>query len=235
MDKINKMFSKISPEYDFMNHLLSFNFDKSWREEAAKEAIIGKKEYSVLDVAAGTGDLSIEVAKIAENKGKKARIYAYDFNKDMLAIAKDKFKKEKRGNITIEFGNAFHIKHKAGSFDIVISGFGLRSFMYSKGGKKNLQKFVSESYRVLKPGGKVILLDMAMPDKKSQRSFFKAYSVVMLVIGSFVDRETYAWLVNTIKAFDKKELVRMMESSGFKDAKIRSLRSGIAFVATAEK
>lgn len=235
MDEINNMFSKISQQYDLMNHVLSFNFDKNWRSEAAKDTLIQKKKYSVLDVAAGTGDLSIAVSRAADENGKKAFVYAYDFNKNMLAIADEKFRREGIKNIKIEHGNAFKIGHKTGSLDIVISGFALRSFFYSKGGKKNLQKFITESYRVLKPKGKVILLDMAMPDSKPQRAFFRVYSLAMLAMGSFVDRETYAWLVKTIKSFDKKVLVSIMRSSGFRNIKTRSLRSGIAYIVTAEK
>jgi demethylmenaquinone methyltransferase/2-methoxy-6-polyprenyl-1,4-benzoquinol methylase len=235
MDNINKMFSKITPKYDLMNHVLSFNFDRSWRSKAAEETLIPKDEYSVLDVAAGTGDLSIAVDRIARKKGKKAKVYAYDFNKDMLALAKEKFGEEGLENIKIEHGNAFDIRHKTGSLDVVISGFALRSFRYSKDGRKGLQKFISESYRVLKPKGKVVLLDMAMPDNMLQRAFFSVYSVPMLIMGSFVDRYTYAWLVRTIKSFDKKMLVSMINSTGFRNTKIRSLRSGIAYLVTAEK
>ena len=234
-DEISTMFSKIHQKYDFMNHLFSFNFDKSWRDEAAKEAIITKGRYDVLDVASGTGDLAIAINKIAKDDNKKVRVLAYDFNKDMLAVAKEKFRKKDIKNIKIELGNAFNIRHKSDSFDVLTSGFGLRSFVFSKGGKRNLEKFLSESYRVLKSNGKIVLLDMAMPDEDSQRSFFKAYSVFMLAIGSLVDRETYFWLVRTIKAFDKKDLISAMKSSGFKNTKIRSLKSGIAFIATGEK
>lgn len=233
--EINEMFSDISPQYDFMNHLFSLNIDRSWRKEAAVEALIPKKRYEVLDVAAGTCDLAIAVSKAAEEKGKEVRICAYDFNKKMLEIGKEKIKKEGIGDIGIEVGNAFNIRHKAGSVDVITSGFGLRSFAFSKGGKDNLHKFISESYRVLKPGGKIILLDMAMPDKKADRIFFSAYSKVMLFLGSFVDREAYGWLVRTIKEFDKKELVRLMKISGFKDIRMKSLRSGIAYLVTAEK
>ncbi len=234
-DEINTMFSKIYQKYDFMNHLFSFNLDKSWRDEAAKEAIITKERYVVLDVASGTGDLAIAISKIAKESDKKVRVLAYDFNKDMLAVAKEKLGRECINDIEIELGNAFDIKHKASSFDVLTSGFGLRSFVFSKGGKRNLEKFLAESYRVLKPNGKIVLLDMAMPDEASQKAFFKAYSVFMLAVGSLVDRETYSWLVRTIKAFDKKELIGAMNSSGFRNTKIRSLRSGIAFIATGEK
>jgi demethylmenaquinone methyltransferase / 2-methoxy-6-polyprenyl-1,4-benzoquinol methylase len=233
--EINEMFSKIYQRYDLMNHILSFNFDKSWRDEAARDSMIAKEHYSILDVAAGTGDLSITINKMASKRGKKVYIYAYDFNKDMLAVAKEKFKRENMHNVKIEVGNAFSLKHKSRSLDVVTSGFALRSFFFSKGGKRNLQRFISESYRVLKPNGRIVLLDMAMPDGKSQRAFFRAYSYAMLAMGSFVDLDTYAWLVRTIKTFDKKQLVRMIESTGFSNVKIRSLRSGIAYIVTAEK
>ena len=163
-------------------------------------------------------------SKHAEERGKKVKVYAYDFNKDMLAVAKEKFAKEGIKNIKIEHGNAVDIKHKSGSIDVVISGFAMRSLMYSKGGKKNLQKFISEAYRILTPKGKVILLDMAMPDKKLNKEFFKVYSVFMVAAGSFVNKDTYAWLVRTIKSFDKNMLADMMKSTGFRNVKVRSLK-----------
>ena len=234
-EKINGMFSKIYKRYDLMNHLLSFNFDKSWRKEAAKDAMIPKRRYVILDVASGTGDLAIATSKMAIDNGKKTHIFAHDFNKDMLALAKEKFRAQGIKNIKVELGNAFHIKHGKNSIDVITSGFALRSFINAPGGKKNMQQFLSEAYRTLKPKGKVVLLDMAMPDSKLDRIFFKAYSVLMLAIGSFVDKDTYAWLVRTIKAFDKNELLEMMKSTGFRDVRIRSLKSGIAFIATGQK
>lgn len=234
-DKINKMFSKIYVRYDIMNHLLSFNFDKGWRREAAKDAMIQKDKYTVLDVASGTGDLAIDVSRMAKTHNKHVQIYAYDFNKDMLNIADEKFRRANITNIKNEVGDALRIKHKSNSIDVLTTGFALRSFLHSREGKKGLQKFISESYRVLKPHGKAILLDMAMPDRRSERAFFKVYSHLMLAIGSFVDKDTYAWLVHTIKSFDKKELIRMVKASGFRNVKIRNLRSGIAYIVTAEK
>ncbi len=229
------MFSKIYLKYDLMNHLMSFNFDKDWREDAANEVIIEKDKFNVLDVASGTGDLAIAINKAAQAKHKKVYIYAYDFNADMLDMARSKFRQEGMVNVKIEIGTAFKIAHKSNSVDVLTSAFALRSFANVKGDKRGLQKFISESYRVLRPGGKVVLLDMAMPDKEYQRSFFKIYSYVMLAMGSFVDRDTYAWLVRTIKSFDKKKLVKDMKSAGFKNIRYRSLKSGIAYLVTADK
>jgi demethylmenaquinone methyltransferase/2-methoxy-6-polyprenyl-1,4-benzoquinol methylase len=91
---INSMFSKIYLKYDLMNHLMSFNFDKDWREDAANEVIIEKDKFNVLDVASGTGDLAIAINKAAQAKHKKVYIYAYDFNADMLDMARSKFRQE---------------------------------------------------------------------------------------------------------------------------------------------
>lgn len=234
-EEINEMFSRISQKYDLMNHLLSFNMDKSWREAAAREATSNKENFSLLDVAAGTCDLSIAISRMADRRGKRVSIYASDFNGGMLALGQAKLKKGGIANVKTELGNAFEMGHRANSLDVVTSGFALRSFAFSKSKKDGLRKFISESHRVLKPKGRIVLLDMAMPEKKSQAAFFNAYSVVMLALGSLVDAPTYAWLVRTIKAFDKKELVSMMRSSGFKNTRIRSLNSGIAFLVTAEK
>jgi demethylmenaquinone methyltransferase/2-methoxy-6-polyprenyl-1,4-benzoquinol methylase len=234
-EEINEMFSKISQKYDLMNHLMSLNIDKSWREEAAREAIVNKEKYNVLDVAAGTCDLSIAISRMVAQNGKRVSIYASDFNRGMLTLGEEKIKKNGIANVETELGNAFEMGHLANSLDVVTSGFALRSFAFSKSKKDGLRKFISESHRVLKPKGKIVLLDMAMPKKKSQAAFFNAYSVIMQALGSLVDAQTYSWLVRTIKAFDKKELVSIMRSSGFKNIRIRDLKSGIAFLVTAEK
>ena len=233
--EINRMFSKIYQNYDFMNHLFSFNFDKLWRREAAKESLLPKMRYDILDVASGTGDLAIAVSRSAASNGKAVKVVAYDFNKDMLDLAEIKFSKMDIRNIKNELGSAFSIPHRDGSFDVITSGFALRSFVNSKDEKKGLQKFLAESYRLLRPGGRIVLLDMAAPDDPIQGTFFRAYSKVMLFVGSFVEGDTYAWLVRTIKEFDKKKLARLMLSAGFKNVRIRNLPSGIAFIASADK
>lgn len=233
--EINRMFSKIYQNYDFMNHLFSFNFDKLWRSEAAKESLLPKMRYDVLDVASGTGDLAIAVSRSATSNGKQVKIFAYDFNKDMLDLADLKFSKMGIRNIKNELGSAFRIRHKSGSFDVITSGFALRSFANSKDEKNGLKKFLAESHRLLRPGGKIVLLDMAMPDDPLQKAFFSVYSHVMLSIGSLVEGDTYAWLVRTIKEFDKKRLAKLMSSAGFKNVRVRNLPSGIAFIASAER
>ena len=235
-DKINEMFSRVSKSYDFVNHLLSFNIDKGWRRACAVQVLSGDGSLKILDIAAGTGDLSITAAEMAVRRGKTAAIYASDFNKEMLEIAKKKISSMGLGDrIEIEEGNAFEINHRSGTIDALMSGFALRSFFFSDGTGENMGKFLSEAYRVIKPGGRAVLLDMALPDRPSQRAFFRLYSNFMLFAGAFVDRETYRWLVKTITEFDKKRLKSMMEKAGFRNVRITDLKSGIAYLACGEK
>lgn len=232
-EEINTMFSRIHAKYDIMNHLMSLDFDKGWRREAALEALMPMKSYRVLDVATGTGDLAIEVERAASENGKDVSILGSDFNKDMVAIAKEKIRRRGLGRISLEVSSAFSMPSRSDSFEVLTSGFGLRSFEFS--GKGGLEDFVSEAYRVLRRNGKAVLLDMAMPDKGAQAAFFKAYSGVMKAVGSLVDKQAYDWLVETISRFDKEKLLDEMRSAGFRNVQLKSLRSGIAFIATAEK
>ena len=232
---IEKMFSKVSPTYDLINHLLSLNFDKGWRQEAARESIAEKKSYRVLDVAAGTGDLSIVIKTLSASMGRKVNIVAYDFSPEMIEIGREKAEKMGLDNLSFVKGDAFNISKELGKFEVVVSGFGLRSFEFSEKRRDGLLAFLKGAFSVMNKGGKIILLDLAMPDGKWDRAFFRIYSKFMLLVGSFVDAETYAWLVSTITRFDKKKLERLMREAGFKNIKTRSLRSGIAFLSTAEK
>lgn len=234
-EDVNKMFSRIHRRYDMMNHLLSLDFDKGWRKAAATEALMPQEEYSVLDVATGTGDLAIDVDRTARKNGKRIAVLGTDFNEDMISIAKAKARRLGLDNIRFETSSAFSMPSKDGSFEVVTSAFGLRSFEFPGEGSSGLHAFLSESYRVLKKGGKAVLLDMAAPDSGIQRSFFHAYSRLMRAMGILVDRSAYNWLTDTISRFDKKKLTAQMEQVGFRNVRIRSLRSGIAFIATGEK
>ncbi len=233
--KIEKMFSKVSSNYDVINHLLSLNFDKGWRLEAAKASIIRKKAYRVLDVAAGTGDLSIAVKTHSESMGRKAEVVAYDFSPEMMEIGSQKVGKMGLAGISFVKGDAFGIGKRLGRFDVVVSGFGLRSFEFSEKRGDGLSAFLKGSFSVMGKGGRIVLLDLAMPERKADRAFFRIYSKLMLLVGSFVDAETYSWLVSTISRFDKKKLERLMRETGFRNIKTRSLGSGIAFLTTADK
>jgi demethylmenaquinone methyltransferase/2-methoxy-6-polyprenyl-1,4-benzoquinol methylase len=227
-ERINSLFSDISSNYDTMNHVLSFGIDTLWRRKAAKAALLPGRSYRVLDIATGTGDLAIAVRKAAVSHSKSADITAMDFNLDMLKIAKSKASNYNIKDIKFETGDALKMKYMDESFDVLTSAFALRNF-------DDLDSFLKEAYRILRPNGKVVFLDMAIPDSFFEREFFRLYSRFMLIAGSLVDVGAYAWLVKSIKNFDKKRLAQLAAKNKFKNVKITNLTSGIAYLLTAEK
>jgi demethylmenaquinone methyltransferase/2-methoxy-6-polyprenyl-1,4-benzoquinol methylase len=221
------MFSDIHKNYDLMNHVLSLGVDVAWRRKAAEESVIDKTDYRILDLASGTGDLAIAMGRACSSHGVRTKILGIDFNDDMLKIAKRKIK-NKGLNITFEHGDALNLRFPKDSFEIVASAFGLRNF-------DSLERFAKEAHRVLKKSGKLILMDMAAPDHGLMRKFFWLYSKVIILEGALIDREAYSFLVNSIKRFDKNKFVKILENQGFKDIKLASMPSGMAFLVTARK
>lgn len=226
-EEMYRRFESIHKNYDTMNHVLSLGLDMGWRKRAAKETILEKKDYKILDVASGTGDLAITMFRESRKNGKNVRITGFDVNKHMLSVAKEKVK---RLGLDIDFklGPAESLKFPSKSFEIVTSSFALRDF-------DSLQKFVEEAHRVLKRNGKIVLMDMARPEGTLSRYFFKAYSKIMLLEGMFIDSEAYSFLVRSINEFDKKKLLKMLKDQGFVDIKLDDLPSNVAFLVTARK
>jgi demethylmenaquinone methyltransferase / 2-methoxy-6-polyprenyl-1,4-benzoquinol methylase len=226
-EEINSMFSDIHEKYDTMNHVLSLGIDKIWRENAAKETIIYKKSYKILDLAVGTGEFAIAIKKACDNSRKDVSILGVDFNKDMLKVAKAKVKKL-HANIKLELGDVLNLKLKDNSFDVVTSAFALRDF-------DNLDKFIKEVRRVLKRNGKIVLMDMSSPQSGLMKYLFRLYSNIMILEGMLVDRNAYSFLVSSIEKFDTKNLLKLLKNNGFKKVTLKSLPFGAAFVVTASK
>lgn len=226
-EEINQMFSDIHKNYDLMNHVLSLGVDRIWRKDTAKEAVIDMKDYRILDVAAGTGDLSIAMDKACSRAGKKVKILGVDPNKDMLGVAERKVKRLGL-DINFEIGDALALKFPEGSFEVVTSSFALRDF-------DDLSKFIEEAHRVLKNDGKLVLTDMSKPESGIMKYLFKIYFRVMILEGMLVDKNAYSFLVSSIKSFNKDNLLELLKKNDFKDIKIRNLTSNAAFLVTARK
>ena len=227
-DRINAIFSSVYRRYDLMNHLFSLGVDRSWRRAAAVEAVRPGATMSVLDVATGTGDLAIAISRLAAKRRASVSITAMDFNKDMLGAAMAKASRLGISSIKFEEGDALSMKYESNSFDVLVSAFALRNF-------DDLAKFSSEALRVLKPGGRAVLVDMSLPDSRLGRYFFAGYSKLMKAAGSYVSKDAYSWLVYSISKFDKGKFMRILGDAGFEQLSIKSLRSGMAFMACGAK
>ena len=226
--KIHSMFSDIHNDYDRMNHVFSMGIDILWRKAAADEALLEKNPYRILDMACGTGDSTIQLYKTAARNGKDVEVVGLDFNEDMLKVAKEKVKGKGIHGISFELGDVLSTKFESGSFDVIASAFAIRDF-------DDAGKFVEESKRLLKDGGKVVFLDMAMPDDAFRRAFFRQYFKFLKAVGSTVNKGAYNFLFDSIMEFDKKGLVATIKKKGFSNVRVRNLQSGIGFVVSGEK
>jgi demethylmenaquinone methyltransferase/2-methoxy-6-polyprenyl-1,4-benzoquinol methylase len=226
-DEVRRVFSRISPHYDLMNHLMSMGVDKGWRRTAAEDILAGNPS-SILDIATGTGDLALEISRLAASSGRKIGIVGMDFSEEMLCLARKKAAAAGIDDTVFEYGDALKLKYANGSFDAVTSAFAIRNF-------DDLGMFAKELSRVLRKGGRFVLLDMANPESNAGRLFFSVYSRVMLAMGFVASRHAYTRLVRTIREFDPEKLSSALKEEGLADIRTRRLVSGIAFITTGRK
>jgi len=216
---VREMFSGIAGRYDFLNHLLSANVDKRWRRKvrAKLEKTLDDPNAIVLDVACGTGDLSIELHHEA-----KARVIGTDFCRPMLSIAK-----EKEPSIPLVEGDAMALGFADKTFDAVTIAFGLRNL-------SNVADGLAELSRILRPGGKLVILEFSSPAVPGFRNAFNFYfSNVLPRIGGLVSgsRDAYEYLPHSVSKFpDQKNLIAMMRKAGFVNVEYSNLTGGIAAI-----
>ena len=218
------MFSGIAGRYDLLNHLLSANIDKRWRRKVREllSDTLADPEAIVLDVACGTGDLSIELARDA-----KAKVIGTDFCRPMLTVAKGK-----SDSIPFVEGDALNLSYGEDSFDAVTIAFGLRNL-------SNVEDGLGELCRVLKPGGKLAVLEFSSPIVPGFRGLFNFYfSHILPRIGGLIsgERGAYEYLPDSVSKFpDQKRLAAMMEEKGFTRVSFVNLTGGIAAIHTGTK
>ncbi len=218
---VREMFSGIAKRYDFLNHFLSVNVDKRWRRLVSRELkeVLADPEALVLDVACGTGDLAVEL-----RRSGKARVIGTDFCRPMLEIAAEK--NEKTGlSIPYLEADGMNLSFADGTFDAITIAFGLRNF-------SNWEAGLREFHRLLKPGGRLAILEFSAPVVPGFRQAFGFYfSKVLPRIGGAVSgsRGAYEYLPNSVSRFpDQKNLARMLEEVGFEAVRYRNLTGGIA-------
>jgi demethylmenaquinone methyltransferase/2-methoxy-6-polyprenyl-1,4-benzoquinol methylase len=219
--RVREMFASIAGRYDLLNHLLSGNVDRRWRNVVAKafSTTLVKSDARVLDVACGTGDLSLT---LFENG--KAKIIGLDFCRPMLDIAASKSSKTGSALSLIE-GDALNLPFASGSFDAATIAFGLRNLTSTEAGFKEL-------LRVLKPGGSVAVLEFSRPNTPLLRTFFKFYFTKLLpVVGGWISgsKSAYQYLPDSVSRFpDQRKLASLMEEAGFERVSFQNLTGGIA-------
>ncbi len=227
--KIKEMFDGIAADYDKLNHILSLDVDKSWRRRALSVILNEVKDLSVLDLACGTGDFAIAIAKASP----EAHVTGVDLSEGMLEVMKEKVTKQGlQDRISIETGDGENLRFPDGSFDRVTNAFGIRNF-------EDKGKGLKEALRVLKPGGKLVILELSRPENKVVRWFYDLYFLNILPkIGGKVsgDKGAYSYLPASVKNFPgKKEFSAMMRQAGFEAVTHKAFTFGICRMYTGEK
>ena len=225
---IAAMFDRISPKYDALNHLLSFNIDKVWRRKAAKE-VAKHHPADILDLATGTADLAIALAK----HNPQARIIGMDFSEKMLEIGQEKVKQQNLENqIVLRIGDAATLPFEDGTFDVVTVAFGVRNF-------EDLDKGLLEISRVLKPGGQAVILEFSMPEKFPVKQLYQFYfKRVLPIIGKRVskDESAYTYLPSSVERFPMpKVFLDILDRYGIQQGQMIPMAFGIATMYTAIK
>ncbi len=223
-EKIQEMFDVIATDYDRLNHIMSLGIDKTWRSRAIKQ-IAGAK---VLDIACGTGDFSIAIAKKTD-----ASVTGLDLSEGMLKVMDEKVRKEGlQDRISTLQGDCENLPFEDCSFDCVTIGFGIRNF-------EHRETALREILRVLRPDGKLIILELSIPQNPVIRWFYKLYfSGITPTIGGWISgqKSAYRYLPASVIAFPPKDQwMKTMSDCGFSEVKHKAFTLGICRLYTGRK
>ena len=217
---VKKMFDNIAQDYDRLNHILSLNIDKIWRKKAVSELADEGRPLNVLDVACGTGDFTIEIAKYVAMGSK---VVGVDISEGMIAVGREKL--EKLGiDAALEVSDCEALPYDDNAFDRISVGFGVRNF-------EHLELGLREMYRVLTSGGKAVILELSVPSNSFVRWCYKLYFLKILpFIGGLVsgNRGAYEYLPASVLRFPAPDkFMEMMKSAGFDVVEHTALTLGI--------
>lgn len=226
-EQVAEMFDNIAFRYDLLNGILSFGTHKGWRRKCVKK-LKALQPKQILDVATGTGDFAIACAKLNPTK-----IIGIDISEGMMKFGREKLKKLNLDKlIDLQLGDAETVDFPDNSFDAIVVGFGVRNF-------ENLEKGLTNLNRVLKPGGKIIILEFSYPRNFPVKQFYNFYfSYITPFIGKLFSKDTraYSYLPESVKAFPNNEdFTAVLTKCGFKSANFQNLSFGVAAIYEAEK
>ncbi|MEX2512622.1 MAG: bifunctional demethylmenaquinone methyltransferase/2-methoxy-6-polyprenyl-1,4-benzoquinol methylase UbiE [Cyclobacteriaceae bacterium] len=225
--QVASMFDNISKKYDLLNHLLSLGIDIIWRKKAIR-MLEEDHPRLILDIATGTADFAIEALRL-----KPEKIIGVDISEGMLNEGRKKLKNKKLDHlIELQMGDSEKLLFAENKFDAVIVSFGVRNF-------ENLEKGLADMYRVLKPGGKTVILEFSKPKKFPMRQTYSFYfRYILPQIGKLIskDNAAYTYLPESVKAFpDGNDFLQILEKVGFKKTKCKALTFGISSIYTGVK
>jgi demethylmenaquinone methyltransferase/2-methoxy-6-polyprenyl-1,4-benzoquinol methylase len=226
--QVERMFNTIAGNYDKLNHTLSVGIDRSWR----KKGVLALKDMAprtMLDVATGTGDLSILACRLLHPDSIKA----VDISEEMMNIGREKVGEAGLSDcISFEKQDCTQLPYSDNSFDAAMVSFGLRNF-------EDLDKGLSEIRRVLKPGGRLIALELSTPGYFPVKQGYWLYSKLIIpVIGKLIsnDNTAYTYLPQSVKAFPQgREMTAILEKNGYRKASCETFTFGICSMYMGEK
>lgn len=220
--EVAEMFDNISARYDFLNHFLSLGIDKIWRKKAINQlrSIPVKK---IIDIATGTGDFAIAALKLNPEE-----VIGLDISAGMLAVGEQKMIKNKVDSIIkMQLGDSENIPYDSNYFDALTVGFGVRNF-------ENLELGLAEMLRVLKPGGKAVILEFSKPKRFPIKQIFGFYSRYFIpFFGKRIskDVQAYSYLPESVAAFPEgKDFEEILHKIGYKNIESTLVSGGIATI-----
>lgn len=227
-EQVADMFNNISATYDMLNRFMTMGIDIIWRRKAIRSLRTIKPQH-ILDVATGTGDFAIESVRLLNPK----KITGIDISEGMLGVAKEKIKKkELTDQIEVMLADSENLPFAEGHFDAVTVAFGVRNF-------ENLQQGLNEIHRVIRPGGKAIVLELsnptAFPIKQLFHFYFHKFTPAM---GRLIskDKRAYSYLPESVAQFPSGAVfAKMMQTAGFKETKVRPQTFGFCTIYEATK
>ncbi len=226
--EVEQMFDKIAPKYDLLNRVLSLGIDISWRKKALNYLRAGQPK-EILDVATGTADVAIMAAKML----KPTKVVGIDIANLMLDFGRTKIKNEGLENvISLETGDSENLKFAENSFDAVTVAFGVRNF-------ENLEKGLAEMLRVLRPSGRVVILEFSKPHIFPFKQLYNAYfKYVLPLIGRLTSRDirAYTYLFESVQVFPEgNDFLHILTKLGYQNPVCERLTLGICSIYSATK
>ena len=225
--QVEKMFDSISFEYDKLNRLISAGNDVKWRKTIYKIAE-RLNPIDILDIATGTADIALELSKIEGSK-----ITGLDISEKMLDVGRQKVTERNLENkVSLVSGDAENLNFSKSTFDLISIGFGVRNF-------QNLEKGLLESFRVLREGGTLIILETSVPQNRLVKLFYLLFSRTFIpLVGSLFskDKKAYKYLQKSAEEFPSGEnFSQILKSCGFKNVQIMPLMLGASSIYVAKK